>query len=132
MVLFLYNNSFYASRAIKWIIISSPVKIKFITLFLKFITLLVITFLILNSLWFVLLQYFLIKGSNIFSVANVFYYICPRGIIFNIFNHKNSFRPLGSVVFCKKFLYFDIITCLPTLTLGSWSLNLYQSQHILS
>ena len=48
---------------------------------------------------------------------------CPWKCVFNFFNHKNLFRPIWSVNFCKFFflildLYFDILTLQPILNLG--------------
>ena len=52
------------------------------------------------------LQFFYVKHSNNLSTIKLTNKICPQHSIFNFFNHKNFFRPIRSVTFCKSFLHF--------------------------
>ena len=65
------------------------------------------------------LKFIFVKRSNNFFSNKIINSLCPRHSIFNFFNHKNYFRPIWSVTFCKNILiYFDILALLPILNFG--------------
>ena len=94
---------------------------------------LLITFSILNSLWFDFLQFFFVKRSNNFFTLKISNNICPRNSILKLANHRNFFRPIWNLTFCKKiFLCFNILTWSPSLNLGYFSLfSLSKSMYVL-
>ena len=71
------------------------------------------------------LYFFFLCNSILLNLATSFFSfkitnkIYPRNSIINFFNHKNFFRPVWIIAFCKNFFYFDILTLSPTINLGS-------------
>ena len=67
------------------------------------------------------LQLFFVKRSNNSSqLRSLITYV--HDSIFNYFNNKNIFRPIGNVKFSRNNFIFDVLTWSFTLTLGSFSL----------
>ena len=70
-----------------------------------------ITFWILNFL-ICFLQFFFVERSNNFSAIKISNNLSPRHRMFDFFNHKEFFRPVWKVTFCKKifvFWYFSMV-----------------------
>ena len=65
------------------------------------------------------LQFIFIKSSNNLFSIKIINNICPRRSIFNFFNHKNFFRPIWSITFCKNIF---MLWYSPILNWGSLSL----------
>ena len=61
-----------------------------------------------NSKFFLtcFLQFVFVKCSNNIFFIKIINNIRPRHSIFNFFNHKNFFRPIWSVTFCKNIFIF--------------------------
>ena len=70
---------------------------------------LLMTFTILNSFWFFFFFFlqllFKKRSSNSFFVK-IINNICPRHSIFYLFNHKNFFRPIWNINFCRNTFVF--------------------------
>ena len=80
------------------------------------------TFSILNSFWYVFLQFFSFKASSNWLTIQVTNHSCPRNCIFNVANNKNFFWPNWSISFSKNvflFWYSDMITNFKFRILGS-------------
>ena len=109
---FYITISFFINQIFKEIIIAFLLNVKFISFFLYYFF---------NSKLFLIcfLQFFFIKSCSNFYSIKVFYYICPRLSIFNLFNHKDFFKSIQSVTFCKIififiYLYIHLFTWSPT------------------
>ena len=91
--------SFFIYPSIKRIIITFPFYIQSITFFLDYFF---------NSEIFLIcfLQLVFVKCFINFFPFKVISNICQRHSIFNFFNHKNFFRPIWSVTFCKSIHIF--------------------------
>ena len=91
---FLYNNFFYINPTIKWIIITFPFGIWFITFSLNYFF---------YSKFFLIcfLKFFFVKCSNSFFTVKITNNTCPRHSIFNLRNHLKFFWTIWKVAFCK-------------------------------
>ena len=76
-------------------------------------TFFLITFSIPNSSWFISLQFFFIKCSKNFFTIKITNNKCPQSSVFNFFNYKIFFKPIGIISFSKNafiFLLSNMIT----------------------
>ena len=78
-----------------------------------------ITFLTLNSFWFVCLHFLFVKFSNNFFTVEITDNICPK---YSIFWSQRLPRANGVQPFEKIFLFFGILTWSQTLNLESFLL----------
>ena len=77
----------------------------------------------LNSFWFVFFfQFFFVKLFKNFFVLKITNYVHVGRSVFNFFNHKNFFRPIWDIAFCKNVFIFWYSNNTTNLNLGSSSL----------
>ena len=88
-----------------------------------------ITFLTLNSVWFVLQFVFIKRPNNLFHVK-IRNNICSRHSLFIFLNCRNFFKPIWKVKFCKNIFVFWYLSWSSTSNLGSCLYFLHQNQQI--
>ena len=98
---FLYNNIIFINPTIKWIIITLPFDLWFIAFSFNY-------FFYPNFVLFCFSQFFFIKCSSDFFTVKITNKICLRHSVFNFINHKNFFRPISNIAFCKN-IYISIL-----------------------
>ena len=97
--LFLYRNIFFINPTIKSIIITFPFDIYFITFSFNY-------FFYTKFFLICFLQLFFVTRCNRFFTIKITHDICPQNSFFNFCNHKNFFRSIWNVTFCKNAFIF--------------------------